>query len=713
MANDKDDDILNEAKNAYEQDLDHWSEIYDKAREDLRFLSDDKYAQWDKADYEDRTSTNRPALTIDQLGQFVHQVVNDIRQNTPSINVIPDGSDADIETAEIYKGLIRNIEYKSNAEEVYDTAATFSVKSSIGWIRIDHDYCDDEGFDQELKLIRVHNPSSVVFDRGSVDADGCDAMRGGIKDKITVAEFKRRWPKAEVSCFETKDKNFDNAKDTDEVTIFEWFKVVEESKTVTPDAYGKPTEYVDGDDDEAETPVKKRSIKKRKVMRYLLSGKEVLEQTVFPGKYIPLVPVFGEEHWVDGERELFSLIRKSKQAQQMYNLWKSLETELIMKQPNAPVMVGEGQIEDYMDDWKNPAKSMALRYKTHDADGNALPAPQRLEPPTIPTGIVNAARETVDDIKATMGLYNASIGNRSNETSGVAIDARKHEGDVATYHFADNLNRAIAMCGKILVYAIPEIYDTARIIRIIGEEDEPKEVGINGQPQPDGDPKTFDLKKGKFQVKVITGPSFTTRRQEAAQFFSDVVTKQPALMQVMGDLLFKNSDVEGAQAMASRMKKLIDPKLLTPEERDQMAKENQGQPDPQMEQAQQAIQQLQAALQDAQKQLQDKQGDQQVKVMDTQSKNEIDKLKIQFESQSKEADQRMKGLELLLRERELDIQEQQVSGTLAINEYTAKMDNLLGMMSAIQSSLPSPDNQIGSPSPDQSDTSSTATNGVQ
>lgn len=109
------DDVISSAQEKWQRDQSAWSEIYDKAREDLHFLSDDEFAQWDKKDYDARVTTGRPAITIDQLNQFVHQVANDIRMNTPSINVIPAEKDSDVETAEIFKGLIRNIEYTSNA----------------------------------------------------------------------------------------------------------------------------------------------------------------------------------------------------------------------------------------------------------------------------------------------------------------------------------------------------------------------------------------------------------------------------------------------------------------------------------------------------------------------------------------------------------------------------------------------------------------------
>lgn len=589
-------DIVTHARTLYKRDEKHWGQVYDKAREDLYFLSDEDGAQWDAAGYQSRIQSGRPALTIDQLGQFIHQVANDIRQNTPSINVIPT-ADADEETADVVKGLIRSIEYRSNADDAYDTAALNAIKCSIGFIRVDHGYVDDKGFDQELRICRVVNSLACYIDSNSIECDGKDAMHGFALEPMLVSQFKKRWPGRDPISF-TEGKTRNVKKDTDYITVAEFFEIEETAQDIEQDGA-------------------KRTTTKRVVKRYWLSGEEgsePLESTTFPGKYIPIIPVYGEEAWREGERHVYSLIRKSKQSQQMFNLWKSLETELLMKQPQAPIMAAEGQVEEYADEWKNPNKSMVLRYKTVDGNGNEIPPPQRLQPPTVPTGFVNASRETVDDIKATMGIYNASLGAKSNETSGVAIQQRQREGDVATYHFADNLTRSITQVGRVIVSAIPEIYDTKRTIRIIGEEEDSKPIGINGIYAPKQE-RSFDLTNLNYDVRVTTGASYTTKRQEAAAFMTDVVSKQPELFQVMGDLLFKNMDVAGAEALSNRMRKLIPPNLLEGEDGQEAPA-----PDPEKMQMAQTLQEQQMQLQQAQMELADKTAETQNKQADTQLK---------------------------------------------------------------------------------------------
>lgn len=609
------DDIVKIAQGLCARDKEAWDEVYRHALDDLNFQNPDlEGAQWDAADYQARIDSRRPALTIDQLSQFVHQVANDIRMNTPSINVIPSGNGADEETAKIFKGLIRNIEYRSNADDVYDNASLSAIRCSLGFIQVDHDYVDDEGFEQELLIKRVVNPLSCWIDADSVECDGRDAKHGTILEPILVSEFKKQYPGKDPVSF-GEDSPRTDYKDEDVINLAHFYRLKEESRDIGVDAMGQTVDYAEG-------MAKKRTIKKTIVERYKMSGKDVLEQTTFPGKYIPLVPVYGEENWINGKRHVLSLIRRAKDPQRMQNYWASLETELLQKMPNAPVMVAGGQIDDYIDDWRNPAKAAALRYKTTDAKGNQLPAPQRLEPPTIPTGIVNARREAIEDIKASMGLYNASIGARSNETSGKAINARKAEGDVATFHFGDNLVRSITQVGRILVCAIPEIYDTPRIIRIIGVEDEPREVGINGKMLP-GQETAYDLAKGKYDVRVTTGASFTTKRQETASALAELIARQPELSAIMGDIFFKNSDFAGSEAMAERMEKWIEknnPGMIEKEEGEE-------QPDPQKIQMQQMIEAMQQELMQLKMQEQSKQGELQIKQGDLQLKAQELQLK--------------------------------------------------------------------------------------
>lgn len=630
-------DIVEKAKDIYKNDVDCWYDNYQKSKDDLHFLSDDLYAQWDEKDYSERVRSGRPALTIDKLSQFIHQTANDIRMNTPSIGVIPANDKASQDTAEVFKGLIREIEYYSNADDVYDTASLNAIRCGIGFIRVDFEYEDYDGFDQRLCIKRVVNPLSVYIDSNSIECDGRDAKHGFVIESMSVKKFKEEYPDKAAVSFDAQDRTDIKEGNEEMLSIAEYFVIDEEKRTIKSDD-GKAS----------------REITEKTVRRYKLSGADVLEESTFPGKYIPIIPVYGEEAWIDGKRKLLSLIRKAKPAQQLFNYWKSLETELLQKSPQAPFIAAVGQVEDFKDDWTNPNKSMVLRYHPKDAEGNALPPPQRLAPPPVPTGVINASANAVEDIKSAMGIYNAGLGMISNETSGIAIQRRQQEGDVATFHFQDNLIRSITHLGRVLVYAIPEVYSTPRVIRILGMEDEPKDVAINGALAVDG-AESIDLSQGRYDIRVKTGGSYTTRRQEAAEFLSKLINVSPEMMTIMGDLMFENMDFSGANVMAERMKKMVDPKFLDDENDPKVAALGQA-----LQEAQAAMQAMQGEMERLQQELQNKQAEIQIKAKEVELKQVEMQLKQSDTSVDNIHDKQRLELEAYKAQREYEIEKEKI-----------------------------------------------------
>lgn len=645
-------DLIERAKKGYEEADSHWSSIYEAGKEDLYFLSDSEGAQWDQKSFEARKRRNKPALQIDQLTQFVNQVSNDIRMNTPSINVIPHSGGADIETAEIFQGKIRDIEQSSNGDDAYDYAVNSAIKGSIGFLRVDHRYKDDESFAQELYIERVVNPFSVMIDPASVAPDGSDAKCGWVLDEISKEEFEKKYKGFAPVSFQTKSSIGD---DKEKITLCEYFEIEEELINIAKLEDGSVVEVAEG-----EKYSEVREVVRSVVKRYHLSGEDVLKETTFPGKYIPLVPVYGEEAWRDGKRCLHSLIRKAKDPQRRYNFWASTEAELLMKSPKATVIAVGGTTEAYAEDYIDPDNAIVLRYDQTDARGNPAPAPQINPGPQIPSGIVNAMQRASEDIKSTLGLYNAFIGQRSNETSGVAIKQRKMEGDRAVYHFGDNLVRSITHVGRILVSAIPVIHSEQEIIRIVGKEESSEEVGINGALV-EGQERSFFLSQGKYNVSVTTGASYATMREEAAEFFQQVIQSQPQLIEVAGDLMFKFMDFPGAQALSERMKKLVPPHLLEEEAEDPavmaLKQEN--------EQLKQSFQAIGAEMQAVKQQLDNKQGELQIKSMDSQLKAEAEKAKAELEVMKLQLQEREGMSDTAIKQRELEIKEKELEIKIA------------------------------------------------
>jgi hypothetical protein len=213
-----------------------------------------------------------------------------------------------------------------------------------------------------------------------------------------------------------------------------------------------------------------------------------------------------------------------------------------------------------------------------------------------------------------------------------------------------------------LVSAIPDIHSKPEIVRVIGKEDASEEVGINGA-MAEGQERPFYLTQGQYNVRVTTGASFATMREEAADFFQQVIQSQPQLMEVAGDLMFKYMDFPGAQALSERMKKIIPPHILDEEgEKDPataaLEQENQ--------QLKMAMQQMQTEMQATQQQLDNKQGELQIKAQSEvvkaqgdENKNAIEIAKLQLEEFKVRTEMEIKQAELALKNRELDLKEQE------------------------------------------------------
>jgi Phage P22-like portal protein len=613
------DELLGQAQEHFTLAQDYWSEIYQQARDDLAFMDPTRPdAQWHGVIYASRASRFKPCLTIDYLTQFILKVSNDVRQQTPSIKCIPaDGASNDV-LAEIAEGLIRDIEYQSGADAVYDTAVGSAVRCGIGWILVQAGYKNKKDEAQNLQTLfikRVINPLSVYIDPNSIEADGSDAQFGFIMLKMSKKEFEKKYPKANFVGFNSGLTQDREAKDSIMLAHYFCKEEAENGEVV--------------------------------VRHCVINNDSVLEQTIFPGQYIPIVPVYGEETWSDGRKMYNSLIRRSKDSQYVLNLQASLETESLMKQLDAPVMAAGGAVENFRDDWSDPSTAAVLRYSHVDKAGNPIPMPTRLAPPSLPTGFAQAKMQAADDIKATLGLYNAFLGQRSNEQSGVAIAQRKQEGDTAVFHFKDNLNRSIAGVGKILLSAIPVVYGQPRIIRIYRADEKTAAIGINGALV-QGQPQTVMLSDFNFDVKVVTGAPFATQRQEAATYMQEIVARNPDLLLTIGDIMFENMDIAGAKAVAERLKRIMPPNVVQGE---------QGQ-NPELQQYEMALQQAQQQLQQMQAQLMEAQALAKSKEMDNLVKIED----IRTEAQ-------LKQMEFELRQQELNLEQQK----LALEQYRINM----------------------------------------
>jgi hypothetical protein len=587
-----DSDVLSTARDRLSMAISAYSESREDELDDLRFYAGSPDNQWQwpadvlatRGAVQGQTINARPCLTINKLPQHVHQITNDQRQNRPSVKVIPVNDDADVEVAEIYNGMIRHIEYISDADVAYDTACENQVAYGEGYIRILTEYCDDNTFDQDIKIARVRNSFSVYMDPLIQDPCGSDAKWCFITEDLSQEEYHRLFPNASpVSTLETLgvgDQNLSQWLNTDTIRIAEYFYIEYEKHTLN--LYPGNVTAFEGTPEDKQLrsvygkPKKSRQADRKKIKWCKINGYEILEEQEWAGKFIPVVRVIGNEFEVEGRIYISGLVRNAKDAQRMYNYWTSQEAEMLALAPKAPFIGYGGQFEGYETQWKtantNNWPYLEVNPDVTDGQGAVLPLPQRALPPMAQTGLIQAKMGASEDIKSATGQYNASLGQQSNERSGRAILARQREGDVGTYHYQDNLARAVRHIGRQCVDLIPKIYDTQRIARIIGLDGETKMVKIDPTQQ---EPvrkiqnqegividKIYNPAVGKYDVVVATGPGYATKRQEALEAMAQLLQGNPQLWAVAGDLFVKNMDWPGAQEMAKRFAKTIDPKLM-------------------------------------------------------------------------------------------------------------------------------------------------------
>jgi hypothetical protein len=574
-----------------------YSDSREDELDDLRFMAGSPDNQWQwpadvlatRGSVQGQTINARPCLTINKLPQHVRQVTNEQRQNRPAGKVIPVDDNADIEVAAIFDGVVRHIEYMSDADVAYDTACDNQVTYGEGYIRLLTEYCNEESFDQDIRIARVRNAFSVYMDPTIQDPCGADAEWCFVTQDMTKDEYEREFPDAtpisSILSTAVGDESMSAWLDEDTIRVAEYFyyKRKRETLNLYPD---NVTAFKDTPMDKQlramyGKPVRTREVDRKKVMWMKTNGYDVLDEREWPGSWIPVVRVVGNEFEVQGQIYVSGLVRNAKDAQRMYNYWTSQEAEMLALAPKAPFIAYGGQFEGYENQWKTANTTnwpyLEVNPDVTDGAGNVLPLPQRAAPPLPQTGLIQAKMGAGEDIKSTTGQYDASLGQQGNERSAKAIVAREKQGDVGTYHYVDNLARAIRHITRQLVDIIPKIYDTQRIARIIGVDGEVSMVKMDPMQQ---EPvkeirdqngglieKIYNPSIGTYDVMVTTGPGYMTKRQEALDAMSMILQSNPQLWTVAGDLFIKNMDWPGAQEMAKRFKKILDPKVL--EEGDQ------------------------------------------------------------------------------------------------------------------------------------------------
>jgi hypothetical protein len=565
-----DEELLRVARERFLIAEDAEADIRIESLDDMKFSAGD---QWHHNVKHSRLQDNRPCLTINRLPQSIRQVTNDQKQNRPAIKVSPTDDKATVETGKVFQGIIRHIEYSSDADTAYDTAFDSAVRGGFGFFRIITDYCDPMSFDQEIRIKRIPNCMSVYLDPSYQQPDGSDANWGFVFEDLGRDDYEAQYPDSKLSSMDdwTSIGNPTPGWTGDKTArVAEYFyKGYKEVTLVLIVAPGGVKRVVDKSQiDESNLPEGYEIKSERKTqVPYVkwckINGVEILERTDWPGKWIPIIPVLGEELHIDGKRKLAGIVRYAKDSQRMYNYMASNEAEVIALAPRAPWIGAEGIFEGHEQAWKtaNTRNHAYLQFKPKDLNGDPAQPPQRnqFEPPV--QAITGARNMAGEDIKATTGVYDPTLGNSSNEESGIAIQRRNTQAQTSNFHFMDNLTKSMRHAGRIIVDLIPKIYDTERALRILGDDGEEEVVYVNKVFQKDGKDTHYDLSAGTYDVTINTGPSFETKRQEAVKSMMDLSKSFPQMAQWAGDLMVRNMDWNGAQEIADRIKKMLPPQL--------------------------------------------------------------------------------------------------------------------------------------------------------
>lgn len=538
----------------------------------------------------------RPMLTINKLRQPCRQVVNQARLSRFGIKVSPIGT-AKKQTAEIRQGMIRQIEVASNAQQARIWAFTRAVKAGRGFYRVTNKYANDKDHQLDLSIDRILNQASVYLDPTATMADWSDMKRALITEDLTPEQYKKAYPRTELASADTLTAIGDAQSGWifavpggQIIRVAEYFWVEETMRAVALLGDGRNV------DEKAVTRkdkvINRREIPDRTVMWAKRNGTQIIKgPTRWPGRYIPIIPVLGDEIYLDGDRYFEGIIRQARDPQRSYNYMRSAQVEVIGLGSRAPWVVDPEQIKGYEHLWNtaNVRNHAYLPRKRYAPDGKDYGEVyhQALEPAI--QAITLAAHEADADIHAATGFEEPALGKISKrERSGKAIESLVAQGERGSFNFLDNLGIAITQEARILNDLLGPTYnEPGRVMRILGKDDNARSVMLNipfvkdqdGQPQaapmdpttgkptmpegaqPGADIEHYDLSTGEFDVVVTVGKSTATENEEAATVIEGIMESAPQLTPLMADIYVRRRDFPGSDEMADRLKKALPPQF--------------------------------------------------------------------------------------------------------------------------------------------------------
>lgn len=544
-------EFITEAVELFQEGVDYDRENREQGVDDLKFMAGE---HWSQQDLDARDG--KPCLTINKFPAFIAQVTGDIRSSPPGIRVRP-VEDADKDLAEIREGLIRTIERDNDAAGIYSQVSQAQTACGIGNFRLGLDYVGFDTFSQDVKMAMIENPFGVVWDPKSVERTGRDARYCFVMDEMPRKAFEKQYKDKMPSDLEVTlndDKGWFRG---DVVRVTEYWRVLDRKVEIALLEDG--TVLRASDVPEGVIPLKTRMADEPYVQMYIISGNCILDG---PFDYeldrVPIIRVPGWVVNVGPRRVRFGLIRFAKDLARLENYWRSVSAEMLAFAGKAKWVLPEnavGDQDEFIEQVRRDDDVLTFR----GAQG-----PNLVGPPPFNSAVLQESAINAQNIKDVTGIHDASLGVKSNETSGKAIMARQREGDTATYIYVDNLSAAIKEAGRIINQFIPIAYDTPRTIRVLGQDETQKIMKVNDP----NDPQSVDINKGRYDIAIETGPSYATKRVEAAESMMAFVQAVPAAAAVSGDLIAKAQDWPMAEKIAERLKKALPPQFQDADEID-------------------------------------------------------------------------------------------------------------------------------------------------
>lgn len=595
-----DDEIVAEAKARFKR-CEEWES---KARANYAF--DTKFAaadahnhyQWPDEILSDRTRSKRPTLTINKVRQHVLQIVNDQRQNQSQIEIRPVGNGASYDAAQIFEGVVRHIENVSNAQSAYNNACFTQVVGGIGYWRIVTDWSHDGSFDQEIFIRRVSDPMSVFLDPDIAESDASDSRFGFVFEDMPYDDFKGKYGKRKAenvgsSPFGSADYDGtvrDGWQSKDTIRVCEYYRKVYKSdklheldNNMTIKESDVVRHHKLNDDDLRDTlkdhSIRSREIETPQIEWFLIAGSEIIERRDWLGAYVPIIRVVGEQIEIDKTMDRRGHVRMLIDPQRMLNYWSSSAVEFVALQSKIPFVAAAEAIAGFEDDWAhaNTRNAAYLPYNSLGENSEPIPKPERAPPPVMAPAYLHGIELAKQDMMASSGQYEASMGAKSNEISGKAVDARQRQGENSTYHFIARFGEAIRHTGRCLIDLVPKIYDSERIIKILAVDGAQHTVSVDpNHPQahsqlqdPDGenfDPQAisaiFNPNVGKYEVFGDIGPAYGSRRQDTFNAITEIIKTNESLLPVVGDLLMQAADFPLSKELAQRLRNMVPKQAL-------------------------------------------------------------------------------------------------------------------------------------------------------